>query len=151
MAQVSGTPQGYLVDPNSNLRHRSERHGVRAVAMYVACRWGKARQYSHRGPVKWVPACELKGNPVAIRWIYGLLFLTSIFAFSRIGLTLPRAGEPLSSPWASSSITAPAPTSATAHSDHARATELSAYVHLHETRNASGPSREDARAHFCGS
>lgn len=94
------------------------------------------------------PARELKGSPVAIRWICGLLFLTSIFAYSRIGAPPHRAGEPRSEAWALQSVAAPARDAA--NNDDGRVTDLSAYVYLHETRNTNDFLQAAAHANFCG-
>jgi hypothetical protein len=120
---------------------------------------------------------EMKGITMKTLRIFELLCLLSIVAYSQISVAVSGAGEPPATTRDSSSVAAPpsplklpvgaiardesgrgsrdpirstaAPEAGARDNDGGAATDLSAYVYLHETRNASNFVQVYARARMC--
>lgn len=88
-----------------------------------------------------------------VRWKYTLLCALSIAAYSGITVATNGAREPPTATRAAAPsnlvrvAATPAPESV--HGKGNAAPDLSAYVHMHQTRNANIPLRPAARANAC--
>jgi hypothetical protein len=90
-----------------------------------------------------------KGSEVKILWICGLLALLAVVAYGRFSIAPSNAGEPLPVTPASPSLSAHPRSPTLAHNDGVAAPNLSMYVYLHETRNASNVLQGAASTNAC--